>query len=1499
MVASVAMAEFAATTRPRSAGGGRHPRHLSGGLFGGARVCLVVLAVVGSVLAVAPVAAAQGQRFPDVAADHYAFEAVEWAVEAGVTVGYTDGTFKPQRPLIRRHALVFMERYYDEILGADESEDFTRGDMMVLLKAINDGTLRGETPQDAASGTGGAAQGQRFPDVAADHYAFEAVEWAVEAGVTTGYTDGTFKPGRALIRRHALVFMERYYDEILGADESEDFTRGDMMVLLKAINDGTIRTRPPGAGSATADIEPAISISDTHGCKLSADGRLTCWGDNTHGQATPPPGTYTDIAVSTDYSCAIRTDGQLACWGADADDFGRRQRPRTSPPAGEFTDVTANYSHPCGLRADGAIVCWGASPFAYPGGGSTDRPPSGTFTDISLGYHVGCGVRTDQSIQCWGNVYPPSTTGIGPSPQGTFTAVDVTSPSLHSRACALRTDDTITCWPSEAENDAPAGSFTAISVGGIDDSCALRTDLTITCWGRQDTVTLPLRPGQQQPTTIARLTDAPSGRYLALALTDYALTNHHACALRDDNTHTCWGGPTPGDSVTVEDDQNDANGQQVIDFLKANIIDRYGSEHPWLEEVWDYANSSEFSFKMEPLSWIVGGSPSRSRATRNPASTTGSPATEYVQWCVDWDLEDGGATSRGLPVPAGLYRFACAFVVPNTTLLSANYEQRFVRDLAHIYVESTHLPRDPTPIALTQIHFQTHRSFWNNQADCYPIGLIVDIMVQLVLPAETMEWWPNCTTVPDQPDNESITTVKQALTGQIPETLNVEFSLANGTLDYSRVWACAVYYHCERLTAQYIAPRNLIYQLGDAFGGYCSSEHVNHLIKFELELAISQPWKDGNCGDPSPTATPGFSTASNLASRRYKSAVDRYSTQHPWLATAWNQTNRPDYTYIPVLSPYGSIDCAVSGECASPGRWIVGEVGGYPGITSYRSPPASEPLILDANEVAELDHTVVHELTHDMTLHPYDIHQAPSIAIGMLYFRSLQSTLEPDMARTTWCAASELYAQAATALVFPEKYVNNAFPACFLLNSHSQEAVSVARDTLNGVIPNWFYTQFGTNDGGIDYVQLWESIKGPETLALQLQHAFGGYCVDIDSVRLAASYKGIELPDNARQPWVDGGCPQERADLPDDRPASVTLAVGSSANGQPGCSSEHCRHLSIALDARMGYYDVECWWGGSHEPWFSGQWHWPASPLWAEGGCWHGHPGGESVWVVVDGVKSNEVTWGQTESVAAQFTAVAVGFATSCGISTDQSIECWGRHTSAQDNFNVPPSGAFSAVSFGSFGCGIRIDRTVECWGYDTSGETAAPAGEFNAVSAGYNHACAIRSDSTVECWGNDDVGQSTAPSGTFSAVSAGDDLSCGIRTNRSITCWGSNGSGQANAPAGQFTVVSTGWGYSCGIRTDRAIVCWGSQHRGGEPPDGAFIAVSVPSTGGSHLCAIRVNSTITCWGANQYQQASPPGGQYTAVRLGWFHTCALRTDGTIECWGVDWNGRTNVPSKP
>ena len=116
------------------------------------RRMIVLIAVSGLILSVAVgTAIAQAtQRFDDVPTDHEAFEAVEWAAETGLTLGYGDGTFRPDLPLHKTHALIFMERYYDNILGAAESDEFTLGDMMMLLKAINDAA---EQPDEATPPT--------------------------------------------------------------------------------------------------------------------------------------------------------------------------------------------------------------------------------------------------------------------------------------------------------------------------------------------------------------------------------------------------------------------------------------------------------------------------------------------------------------------------------------------------------------------------------------------------------------------------------------------------------------------------------------------------------------------------------------------------------------------------------------------------------------------------------------------------------------------------------------------------------------------------------------------------------------------------------------------------------------------------------------------------------------------------------------------------------------------------------------------------------------------------------------------------------------------------------------------------------------------------------------------------------------------------------------------------------------------------------------------------
>ena len=447
-------------------------------------------------------------------ANHWAFEAIEWAASAGVTLGYGDGTFRPSVALGRWHALVVMERYYDDILQASESADFTRADMMVLLKAINDGTLRNpDTAEDTTTDTSSASGGQRFPDVPADHYAFEAIEWAASAGVTLGYGDGTFRPSAALGRWHALVFMERYYDDILQASESADFTRADMMVLLKAINDGTLR------GTATFN---AVSAGGRHSCAIATDNTITCWGDNRDGQANAPSGSYKAVSAGWSHSCAIAADDTITCWGEN--DAGQ-----ASAPSGSFKAVSAGAGHSCAIGNDDTITCWG-----WNDAGQTNAP-FGSFKAVSASVSYSCGLRTDGVINCWGNDHGPGDGHEGPKFDMTATPYDPDDSyqavsAAWFQICGLTTNGTIACWDEERGSsshllvDAPSGSFAAVSASTY-HSCGLRTDGTIVCWSNYTWATAD--DGE---------VDAPSGTYKAVSAGE-----GHNCAIATDDTITCWG----------------------------------------------------------------------------------------------------------------------------------------------------------------------------------------------------------------------------------------------------------------------------------------------------------------------------------------------------------------------------------------------------------------------------------------------------------------------------------------------------------------------------------------------------------------------------------------------------------------------------------------------------------------------------------------------------------------------------------------------------------------------------------------------------------------------------------------------------------------------------------------------------------------------------------------------------------------------------------------------
>jgi hypothetical protein len=54
--------------------------------------------------------------------------------------------------------------------------------------------------------------------------------------------------------------------------------------------------------------------------------------------------------------------------------------------------------------------------------------------------------------------------------------------------------------------------------------------------------------------------------------------------------------------------------------------------------------------------------------------------------------------------------------------------------------------------------------------------------------------------------------------------------------------------------------------------------------------------------------------------------------------------------------------------------------------------------------------------------------------------------------------------------------------------------------------------------------------------------------------------------------------------------------------------------------------------------------------------------------------------------------------------------------------------------------CGLKSDQTIDCWG-----NLHAPEGQFISVSVECGYACAVRSDQTIFCWGDSSDGQTEA----------------------------------------------------------------------------------------------------------------------------------------------------------
>ncbi|WP_419847194.1 hypothetical protein [Candidatus Poriferisocius sp.] len=279
-------------------------------------------------------------------------------------------------------------------------------------------------------------------------------------------------------------------------------------------------------------------VTDSAGRPLSnitVSGRVT----SQNRYRSMPPGPFNPSAI-TGFDTTTADDGTYT---ADNIAPGSDWRVQFEDPTGTFppqkyadananrtiaaTAIAVSETHSCAIKTDRTIVCWGDNTY-----GRTDAP-DGQYTAIATNFLHSCAIKTDQTIECWSeNVSGQAVV----SPHGQFTAI--AAGGYHS--CAIKTDQAIKCWfPDhfyednsdfdQGQAEAPGGEYAAIAAtaiaAGTSHSCAIATDNTITCWGDNTY-------GQ---------TDAPDGQHAAIAA-----GTSHSCAIATDNTITCWGDNTYG-----------------------------------------------------------------------------------------------------------------------------------------------------------------------------------------------------------------------------------------------------------------------------------------------------------------------------------------------------------------------------------------------------------------------------------------------------------------------------------------------------------------------------------------------------------------------------------------------------------------------------------------------------------------------------------------------------------------------------------------------------------------------------------------------------------------------------------------------------------------------------------------------------------------------------------------------------------------------------------------
>jgi hypothetical protein len=174
--------------------------------------------------------------FPDVSTGYWAWAYVERLYNAGLTGGYPDGTYRPANTVTRAEMAIFLMKgmngpaYTPPTVSPtfSDTSGHWAANWIEALKAAGltggypDGTYRPNSPVTRAEmaifllkAMNGAAYtppsaSPTFSDTSS-HWAANWIEALKAAGITSGYPDGTYRPGNYVTRAEMAVFLVKAF----------------------------------------------------------------------------------------------------------------------------------------------------------------------------------------------------------------------------------------------------------------------------------------------------------------------------------------------------------------------------------------------------------------------------------------------------------------------------------------------------------------------------------------------------------------------------------------------------------------------------------------------------------------------------------------------------------------------------------------------------------------------------------------------------------------------------------------------------------------------------------------------------------------------------------------------------------------------------------------------------------------------------------------------------------------------------------------------------------------------------------------------------------------------------------------------------------------------------------------------------------------------------------------------------------------------------------------